>query len=45
VKPILEERLADSITAVASAIAAAWEEAGRPALPFEVLRQPRKVRR
>jgi hypothetical protein len=45
VKPILEHRLADSITAVASAIAAAWEDAGRPALPLEVPRQPRKVRR
>ena len=45
VKPILEQRLADSITAVASAIAAAWEDAGRPALPLEVPRQPRKVRR
>jgi hypothetical protein len=45
VKPILEQRLADSITAVASAIAAAWEDAGRPALPLEVSRLPRKVRR
>ena len=45
VKPILEQRLADSITAVASAIAAAWEDAGRPALPLEVPRLPRKVRR
>jgi hypothetical protein len=45
VKPILEERLADSITAVASAITAAWDEAGRPALPLDVPRLPRKVRR
>jgi hypothetical protein len=45
VKPILEQRLADSITAVASAIAAAWEDAGRPALPLEVPRLPRKVSR
>ncbi len=45
VKPILEQRLADSITAVASALAAAWEDAGRPALPLEVPRLPRKVRR
>ena len=45
VKPILEQRLADSITAVASAIAAAWEDAGRPALPLEAPRLPRKVRR
>ena len=45
VKPILEQRLADSITSVASAITAAWDEAGRPALPLEVPRLPRKVRR
>ncbi len=45
VKPILEQRLAESITAVASAIAGAWEQAGRPALPLDVPRVPRKVRR
>jgi hypothetical protein len=45
VKPILEERLADSITAVASAITSAWEQAGRPALPLEAPKVPRKVRR
>jgi hypothetical protein len=45
VKPILEQRLADSITAVASAVAAAWQDAGRPALPLDAPRLPRKVRR
>jgi hypothetical protein len=45
VKPILEQRLAESITAVASAIAGAWEQAGRPALPLDPPRVPRKVRR
>jgi hypothetical protein len=45
VQPILERRLADSITAVASAIAAAWEQAGRPALSLDTVRVPRKVRR
>jgi hypothetical protein len=45
VKPILEQRLAESITAVASAIAGAWEQAGRPALPLDAPRVPRKVRR
>jgi hypothetical protein len=45
VKPILERRLADSITAVASAISSAWEQAGRPALPLEYTRPPRAVRR
>jgi hypothetical protein len=45
VKPILERRVSASITAVASIIAAAWVEAGRPALPPQVRRAPRKVRR
>lgn len=30
--PVLERRLGESVTAVASAIVAAWEQAGRPAL-------------
>ena len=45
VRPILERRLADSITASASLVTAAWIEAGRPALPLEQPRVPRKVRR
>jgi hypothetical protein len=45
VQPILEKRLADSITDTASVIAAAWVEAGRVPLPVEVQRTPRKVRR
>jgi hypothetical protein len=32
-RPILEKRLTDSITGVASVIASAWEQAGKPALP------------
>jgi hypothetical protein len=31
-RPILEKRLTDSITGVASVIASAWEQAGKPAL-------------
>lgn len=31
-RPILEKRLSDSITGVASMIASAWEQAGKPAL-------------
>ena len=31
-RPVLERRLAQSITAIASAIAGAWEQAGRPRL-------------
>lgn len=45
VRPILEARLSDSIAATAVIIEAAWIEAGRPALPLEDLRVPRKVRR
>jgi hypothetical protein len=45
VKPILEQRLGGSITAVASAITSAWEQAGRPALPLDPPRVPRKVRK
>lgn len=45
VGPILEDRLASAITDIASAITAAWVEAGRPALPLDQPRAPRKVRR
>ena len=45
-QPLLERRLADSITAVASVITAAWTEAGRPALAVKAPpRPPRPVRR
>ena len=44
-QPILERRLADSITASASFITAAWIEAGRLPVPVEQPRTPRKVRK
>lgn len=45
-RPLLERRLSDSITAVASMITAAWVEAGRPALPPQAPRKPpEKIRR
>lgn len=44
-KPVLEGRLASAITATASAIASAWERAGRPALPVDAPRVARPVRR
>ena len=44
-RPILEARLSDAITGVASMITAAWVEAGKPALPVEVPQTPRRVRR
>jgi len=45
VRPILERRLSDSITASASMITAAWVEAGRLPVPLEQPRTPRKVRK
>jgi hypothetical protein len=45
VQPILERRLNDSITDVASVITAAWVRAGKPAVPVNEVRTPRKVRR
>jgi hypothetical protein len=45
VRPVLERRLSDSITAVASVIAAAWVEAGRPPLPLKVPRVVAPIRR
>jgi hypothetical protein len=44
-RPILERRLSDSVSAVASIITAAWIEAGRQALSLEGRFPPRKVRR
>ena len=44
-KPILEQRLAASITAVASVITSAWEQAGKPAVALDAPKIPRKVRR
>lgn len=44
-QPVLEKRLAESIKATASLITAAWIDAGKPPLPLESPRIPRKVRR
>ena len=44
-KPIVERRLNESITAVASIITAAWEQAGRPAVPLESPRSVQKVKK
>jgi hypothetical protein len=45
VQPILEDRLAAAITNSAAVIASAWIDAGRPPLPLQAPRTPRKVRR
>jgi hypothetical protein len=41
----LERRLNDAIASVASFIAGAWEAAGKPAIPTEGPRTPRRIRR
>ena len=42
---VMEKRLNDSIAAVAAMITGAWEQAGRPAIPGEASRTPRRIRR
>ena len=45
-KPVLERRLSGAITGVASVITAAWEQAGRPAVPENPpARAPRPIQR
>lgn len=44
VKPILEQRLAESITATAAMIVGAWEAAGKPAITLDVPRPVQKRR-
>lgn len=43
--PVMEKRLNESIAAVAAMITGAWENAGRPAIPAETQRTPRRIRR
>ena len=43
--PVLERRLNDVITGVASIIIGAWEQAGKPALPADTPRTPRRIPR
>jgi len=43
-RPVLEQRLNDSIAAVAAAIAGAWEAAGRPPVPVTPEPQPPRRR-
>ena len=45
VQPVLQQRLGDSITATASMIVGAWEQAGKPPLRTAVPRSVEKVRR
>jgi hypothetical protein len=43
--PVLERRLNDAITGVAGVIIGAWEQAGKPTVPVESPRTPRRIRR
>lgn len=43
--PIVEKRMSEAASAVASAIVSAWEKAGRPALPLPGPRPPARIRR
>lgn len=45
VRPVLEQRIADSISATASMIIGAWEQGGRPALRTTDARPVQRVRR
>lgn len=44
-RPVLEQRLADSIAATAAVFSGAWERAGRPVVPLEFARRPAKIQR
>src|SRR5580765_18373 len=44
VRPILEQRLGEAITATAGLIMGAWEQAGRPVLKPAGLRPPQKIK-
>ena len=43
--PVMEKRLNEAIAGVAAMITGAWESAGKPAVPTEVPRAPRRIRR
>ena len=43
--PVLERRLNESVSSVAAVIVGAWQQAGRPAVPAELPRTPRSIRR
>lgn len=45
VRPVLERRLAEAITATAGVIIGAWEQAGRPALALEGARPVQRVKK
>jgi hypothetical protein len=44
-RPVLEKRLSDAASSVASVVMSAWDAAGRPALPVDPARTPTRPRR
>jgi hypothetical protein len=44
-RPIVEARLSAAVSAVAGAIVGAWEAGGKPQLPLEPRREPRRINR
>jgi alkylated DNA nucleotide flippase Atl1 len=45
VRPIIEKRVSDAASGVASVIVSAWIEAGKPVLPVNVVRPPARIAR
>ena len=45
VRPVVEQRLSDSASSVASVIVAAWTEAGKPTMPVKTATKPARISR
>ena len=43
VRPIIEQRVSEAASGVASAIVSAWIEAGKPVLPVKIVRPPARI--
>ena len=43
IRPIVERRLSEAASGVASVIVSAWTEAGKPSLPTQVVRPPARI--
>ena len=43
-QPIVEKRLGDAVSGVASVVVSAWDKAGRPKLPLDTPRPPVRIR-
>lgn len=43
-QPVVEKRLSDAVSGVASVVVSAWDKAGRPKLPLDAPRPPVRIR-